>query len=316
MSSPRGKRPHPKLSLSSFFSGGSSSSGARAAPVVTPSQLRPTRVIDAHGEPTAKNPETYDGVPVEHVVVYGSSNSDESPFPMKSSIVFPLDPSTGGVKETVAKLQEDPYAPVEIHIIKHDASGQPHALDANDWQNLEEMVDNLSGKDFDRIIIISGLLPPPLDPSYPSTRLHTALAYAETYLPRLTELSLDRNIFLKLLPPVLSSASIAGSGSEEAKDSRRAANDWWIDEEEIKRVTRLYVTPAMECFGSHRIMFGSSPPHDPATTTSLVPPERWFNIAKTVVSELVCGSGDLQEAQAEMDAVFFKNASRIWAVGQ
>lgn len=101
-----------------------------------------------------KQPETYDGVPVEHVVVYGSSNSDESPFPMKSTIVFPLDPSIGGVKETVAKLQEDPCAPVEIHIIKHDASGQPHALDANDWQNLEEIVDDLSGKDFDRIIII------------------------------------------------------------------------------------------------------------------------------------------------------------------
>jgi hypothetical protein len=87
----------------------------------------------------------------------------------------------------------------------------------------------------------AGLLPPPLDPSYPSTRLHTAIAYAETYLPHLTELSLNRNIYLKFLPPVLSSAS-SGKGPEEATDSGRSANDWWIDEEEIKRVTRLYGT--------------------------------------------------------------------------
>jgi predicted TIM-barrel fold metal-dependent hydrolase len=72
----------------------------------------------------------------------------------------------------------------------------------------------------------------------------------------------------------------------------------------------------MECFGSHRIIFGSSSPHDAATKASLVPPERWFSVAKTVVSELVCGSGDLAEAQAEMDAVFFGNASQIWGVGK
>jgi predicted TIM-barrel fold metal-dependent hydrolase len=70
----------------------------------------------------------------------------------------------------------------------------------------------------------------------------------------------------------------------------------------------------MECFGSHRIIFGSSPPHDVSMASSLVPPERWFSIAKTVVSELVCGSGELGEAQKEMDDVFFGNASRIWGV--
>ncbi|KAJ9091943.1 hypothetical protein QFC20_007509 [Naganishia adeliensis] len=176
-----------------------------------------------------------------------------------------------------------------------------HALDANDWQRLEELVDDLTG-----------LLPPPLDPSYPLTRLHTALAYAETNLPRLTELSLDRNVYLKLLPPVLSAAAPQGGADDGAKESRRAGNDWWADEEEVKRVSRLYVTPAMECFGSHRIIFGSSLPHDPSMTTSLVPPERWFSIAKTVVSELVCGSGDLGEARKEMDNVFFGNARRIW----
>lgn len=88
----------------------------------------------------------------------------------------------------------------------------------------------------------AGLLPPPLDPSYPSTRLHTALAYAETYLPRLTELSLDRNVYLKLLPPVLSAAAPQGGADDGVKESGRAGNDWWADEEEVKRVTRLYGT--------------------------------------------------------------------------
>jgi hypothetical protein len=87
----------------------------------------------------------------------------------------------------------------------------------------------------------------------------------------------------------------------------------------------------MECFGSHRIIFGSSPVavlnaspisdciHPRPTTTNattptnaLITPERWYVVAKTVVSELVCGSGDAVEAQREMDDVFFGNASRIW----
>lgn len=91
---------------------------------------------------------------------------------------------------------------------------------------------------FNRCLSSAGLLPPPLDPTYPSTRLHTTPAYAETYLPRLTELSLDRNVYLKLLPPVLSAAA----PQDGAKESGRAAHDWWNDEEEVKRVTRLYGT--------------------------------------------------------------------------
>lgn len=126
-----------------------------AAPPITPSQLRPTKIFDAQASSTGKKPETYDGIPVDHVVTYGSSSSDQSfPSPLKNTITFPLDASSGTTKETLLKLHEEPRTPVEIHIIKHDASGRAHALDANDWQRLEEMVDDLSGKDFERNIII------------------------------------------------------------------------------------------------------------------------------------------------------------------
>jgi hypothetical protein len=125
-----------------------------AAPPITPSQLRPTKIFDAQALSTEKKPESYDGIPVEHVVSYGSSPSDQSTLlPLKNTITFPLD-SSSVITEALAKLHEEPSAPVEIQIIKHDNAGRAHALHAGDWQRLEEIVDGLSVKDADRVIII------------------------------------------------------------------------------------------------------------------------------------------------------------------
>ncbi|KAJ9091833.1 hypothetical protein QFC19_008947 [Naganishia cerealis] len=358
MNGHRRNKPGPKLSLSGFFGGADSSgnAGARASPKISPSQLRPTRIIDANppSEYTAEAITSYEGVPVLAVVRHEESSQKEtaqhsasedpsrppsSLKPVKHIITFPIEPAN---RESIASLVKDlkqhPTAPVEIQCV--EPGNRPRrALDDAEWHVLGELVDELSGfgnsvdkgeTTPNRSIIIAGLLPPPLHPSYHSTRLHTAHPYSDVYLPRLTELSLNAQVYLKLLPPILDDVVLdsvegqqpqgnSGDSSEktESGSCSNARGAWWTDEEELKRVMRLYVTPAMECFGSHRVIFGSSPAvalsHDGTLPPApLISPQRWFVVAKTVVSELVCGSGEMVEAQAEMDAVFYENASRIW----
>lgn len=84
----------------------------------------------------------------------------------------------------------------------------------------------------------AGILPPPLITSSPSTRLHSSAPYATQYLPRLTELSLVRGLHLKLLPPVLATGPAIGSLETESSGS----DEWWNNEDELKRVLRLYGT--------------------------------------------------------------------------
>jgi predicted TIM-barrel fold metal-dependent hydrolase len=77
----------------------------------------------------------------------------------------------------------------------------------------------------------------------------------------------------------------------------------------------LSVSTALECFGTHRLVFGST---NPATLIEanrafeIVAPGEWYtSIARQVIAELVAGEG-IQAATASMDAVFAKNALSIF----
>ncbi|KAJ9093687.1 hypothetical protein QFC21_006283 [Naganishia friedmannii] len=268
-------------------------------------------------------------------------------FPPSSSSTTTTTATKQALNDLLKDITNDPNAScVEIQCARPKEAG-PSALSDAEWQQLGDLVDAISGfrgvsggiveggEKVDRRIVIcelilirsattvhsrtqptneptndpdkrtAGLLPPPLDPSAPFSQLHTSRAYADVYLPRLTELSLNASVSLMLCPPVVDAVLC---GKHEGERGRA----WWAEEDELRRVMRLYMTPAMECFGSHRIIFGSSSPPVFACSTALITPERWYAVAKTVVAELVCGSGDVGEAQAEMDDVFAGNAGRIW----
>lgn len=74
------------------------------------------------------------------------------------------------------------------------------------------------------------------------------------------------------------------------------------------------VSTALECFGTHRIIFGSVNPildKQRAKEAQVVSYGKWYNsIARPVVAEMVAGEG-VQEAQLAMDAIFAGNARRI-----
>lgn len=97
------------------------------------------------------------------------------------------------------------------------------------WDDLDEAV--RTNKD-GQTIVLAGVLPPPL--TVPSEPLIQSEEY-NTYCGRLGELSLHSQVVLKALPPT----------------------QVWEDKKELERVVKMYVAPAIETFGTHRIVFGS-----------------------------------------------------------
>ncbi|KAJ9123051.1 hypothetical protein QFC22_001240 [Naganishia vaughanmartiniae] len=275
----RRNKPGPKLSLSGFFSGasGSESAGGRDEnvykadpPTISPAQLKPTRIIDSSPPSNSEVINAFETVPISAVVDRNgtvspveeasssiSKGNDSQPAlldPLKHTVVFPLTSSAKqqATQTLLNNLAKDPQATVEIQCARSadPKSGPGGALDDSEWQELSDLVDAVSGfggqlaeggaeKDkVDRRIVISGLLAPPLDPSSPSSKLHTSPAYAHTYLPRLTELSLNANVSLMFLPPVVDAVLLAFAGGVQGEEGKR----WWRDEDELKRVIRLYGT--------------------------------------------------------------------------
>jgi hypothetical protein len=99
-------------------------------------------------------------------------------------------------------------------------------------------------------------------------------AFYQTYVRQLSALALVPGVCLKLLPPTIINSAGAGAG-------------WWADEDELLRcaaslachrsqcglkapttadlsssiassVLKHFIIPALDSFGSHRLMFGSS----------------------------------------------------------
>lgn len=121
-------------------------------------------------------------------------------------------------------------------------------------------------------------------------------------MTRLTQLSLHSDVVLKALPPVI--------------DTTVASEPWWEDERELARVVKMYVAPAIETFGTHRIVFGSIPAAASAGTVNkedgvIVPlsGEKWYALFRQCVAEL-------GEDKGAMTDIMAANAERLYALGE
>jgi hypothetical protein len=99
------------------------------------------------------------------------------------------------------------------------------------------------------------LLPPPIAPHLPSQQLLSAQLY-QTYVNHLTSLSLNENVHLLLVAPVLSNAQPANA---------KPVGTWWTDEGEIERVIRMYgefqvAGPCLDQRLMEALPFTQSPP--------------------------------------------------------
>lgn len=120
-------------------------------------------------------------------------------------------------------------------------------------------------------------------------------------MTRLTQLSLHSDVVLKALPPVL--------------DTTAANEPWWEDERELERVVKMYVAPAIETFGTHRIVFGSIPAaasagEAPKPDSGVIVPisgAKWYALFRKCVSEL----GEDRHAMTDIMAA---NAERLYAL--
>ncbi|RSH90144.1 hypothetical protein EHS25_001478 [Saitozyma podzolica] len=131
----------------------------------------------------------------------------------------------------------------------------------------------------------------------PSPSPHLApdpLLHSDAYnlhLARLAQLSLHANVYLKALPPVVDLTQ---------------GNKWWEDRSELEQVLRMYVAPAIETFGTHRIIFGSFPAlplaelvrarQEDMPLDQPISNEEWYAVLRKVVSEL----GEDAEAMTEI----------------
>lgn len=183
-------------------------------------------------------------------------------------------------------------------------------LAEKDWDLLEEAVIALEGcwghgeegKPKPGKIVISGLLVPPL------TKPSSALIRSESYnlhLARLAALSLHANVFLKALPPVVEVFELGPDGK------------WWTDRNELERVLRMYVSHAIETFGTHRLIFGSSPAlplsdlkhvshtHTVGECEQPISNGEWYAVLRKCVAEL-------GEGMEEMTGVMGANAAGVY----
>ncbi|OCF59200.1 hypothetical protein L486_03702 [Kwoniella mangroviensis CBS 10435] len=191
-------------------------------------------------------------------------------------------------------------------------------LSEKEWDLLEEAVNALdgcwgkpegggstpvtgeNGKEPGKVVI-SGILPPPLTKT--STPLLNSDAY-NLHLARLANLSLHANVYLKALPPVVD--IVQGKESE---------GKWWDDRKELERVLRMYISPAIEAFGGHRIIFGSTPalPLADLTKVSPIPGDleqpisngEWYSVLRRVITQL-------GEGKEELTGVMGGNAATVY----
>lgn len=120
-----------------------------------------------------------------------------------------------------------------------------------------------------------------------------------THMTRLAQLSLHSDVVLKALPPVV--------------DTAAAPERWWADERELERVVQMYVAPAIETFGTHRIVFGSLPAalsaggELPEGIEAPLSGERWYALFRKCVAEL-------GEDRAALTDIMAANAERLYAL--
>ncbi|WVO15753.1 hypothetical protein L204_103415 [Cryptococcus depauperatus] len=306
------KKP-PSLPLSLFAPHGPLALGSAPLPP-SPTAIHPDYIIDSHSfvtfTETTPDPiyyglkEDYPRPPVKNAVQVKMDVSAEpaqavlgvKPFSIHPTILN-LALATPPSVTNIAKGAVDIILPSTLPLTEKDWDLLDEAVDALEgcWSNGKEGTPK-SGK-----IVISGLLLPPL------TLSSGSLIHSDTYslhLSRLASLSLHANVFLKALPPVVNLSQ--GDGKD---------GNWWENREELERVLRMYMSHAIETFGTHRLIFGSFPAlpladleHISSVKGQLKQPisnDEWYAVLRKCVSEL----GEVTEA---MTAIMGGNAAMVY----
>ncbi|CAK9784317.1 hypothetical protein CC85DRAFT_284854 [Cutaneotrichosporon oleaginosum] len=283
------KKP-PPLPRSLFTGGGPLSPSALQQPP-SPSTVHPAFITDAHSH----------GVPLEHF-----PEVQNMPRVTGSvAVAVGAESSGSGKHRTVAAcvidgpdLQDATTSPAMDLVVPCIAP-----LTEAGWERVDEAVNKIDGGREkvemevaegtpSRKILVSGLLPPPL------TKRSSPLLHSDEYemhCGHLSQLSLHSDVVLKALPPIV--------------DTRVAPAAWWEDAHELERVVKMYIGPAIEAFGTHRIVFGSQPALPPTDPAIIVPVSgaAWYALLRKCVSEL----GEESEA---MTAIMGKNAEEVYGL--
>ncbi|KAG7532179.1 hypothetical protein FFLO_03728 [Filobasidium floriforme] len=323
------RRP-PPLPKSLFTNDGPLAPGT--APIApAPSSLHPGKIVDASYAPD-RSRTSYGNTKVTDAVHakdrQSSQDGQDQPRVLAGVPIISFDVKASG-EDKSNTLDAGHNGPVQINIDQ-----LAPLVSGSDWDALEDLVSRLSqvggssgkasgetgleslmnkigeqvatlGMNPEAVEQKPGLLPPALVAHLPSQQLQSSQPY-QSYVNHVSSLSLHENVHLLLTPPVLSNVQ---------PENAKPAGTWWTDVEELDRVVRMYVSTALECFGTHRLVFGST---NPATLIEanrafeIVAPGEWYtSIARQVIAELVAGEGT-QAATASMDAVFANNALSIF----
>ncbi|XAO24733.1 hypothetical protein I312_103539 [Cryptococcus bacillisporus CA1280] len=307
------KRP-PTLPRSLFIGQGPLAPGNAPLPL-SPTRIHPDYIVDSHSFVTSSEhtpdpiyhglAEEYPRPPVRNAVQVKMNISAEptqailgvKPFSIHPTVLN-LGLATPPSVTNIAKGAVDIIVPSTVPLTEKDWDLLDEAVIALEgcWAHGEE------GKPKPGKIVISGLLVPPL------TKPSSALIHSESYnlhLARLASLSLHANVFLKVLPPV---AEVFGTGPDEK---------WWMDRKELERVLRMYASHAIEMFGTHRLIFGSSPAlplsdlehvshtHTVGELEQPISNGEWYAVLRKCVAEL--GQG-----VEEMTGVMGANAAGVY----
>ncbi|ADV24297.1 hypothetical protein I305_04979 [Cryptococcus gattii E566] len=307
------KRP-PPLPRSLFTGQGPLAPGNAPLPL-PPTRIHPDYIVDSHSFVTSSEltpdpiyhglAEEYPRPPVRNAVQVKMNISAEpaqailgvKPFSIHPTVLN-LGLATPPSVTNIAKGAVDIIVPSTVPLTEKDWDLLDEAVIALEgcWGHGEE------GKPKPGKIVISGLLVPPL------TKPSSALIHSESFnlhLARLASLSLHANVFLKVLPPV---AEVFGTGPDDK---------WWTDRKELERVLRMYASHAIETFGTHRLIFGSSPAlplsdlehvshtHTVGELEQPISNGEWYAVLRKCVAEL-------GEGVEEMTGVMGANAAAVY----
>ncbi|WWC67578.1 uncharacterized protein I206_101488 [Kwoniella pini CBS 10737] len=317
----RSRRP-PPLPKSLFAPQGQLSPNSAPLPP-SPSTIHPDYIIDSHSfikkiEPTPDP--IYDGLdpsfprpPVKSAVQVKMDVSAEPAQAVLGVKPFSIHPTVLNLTlvtppsiTNIAKGAVDIIVPSTFPLSEKEWDLLDEAVDALDgcWGNHEvagnKPVTGENGKEPGKVVI-SGILPPPL------TQTSTPLFRSDSYnlhLARLANLSLHANVYLKALPPVV-----------DTIQGKEVDGKWWEDRQELERVLRMYISPAIEAFGTHRIIFGSTPalPIPELSRVTPIPGEleqpisngEWYSVLRRIVTQL-------GEGKEEVTGVMGGNAAKVY----
>ncbi|RSH79393.1 uncharacterized protein EHS24_001439 [Apiotrichum porosum] len=275
------KRP-PPLPRSLFVDNGPLSPGFAPAP--SPSTIHPDFITDAHtrGAVLAVPPTGPQLTGSVTVTTDGEAAAEPDTTPVQGK-------HKASLATVIAQDQAAPLnlAPADAAAALDLVVPATTPLTGEQWDRLDEAVDEIDGGrekvesevaalgDAPRKIMVAGILPPPL--SKPSSALLNADEYV-LFQARSSQLSLHADVVLKALPPVV--------------DTRSAGdNRWWEDAKSVERAVKLYIAPAIESFGTSRIVFGSTPAVTVTkdTESHLVVPVQgaeWYALLRKCIAEM------------------------------